>query len=137
MSGFLNIFFLLANFEFTKIANIANISQGGRTWRCSQRGSGEDAARAGALGRTGMITTPTRPVSTGAIPGVDPGITGGLAFLFPTGSFLFPTGALEVGDIPVVAGDQVEALGWTARDLFGLHKPAEKPHPSYKPPVPL
>jgi hypothetical protein len=78
-----------------------------------------------------MITTPTRPVSTGAIPGVDPGITGGLAFLFPTGSFLFPTGALEVGDIPVVAGDQVEALGWTARDLFGLDKPAEKPHPSY------
>jgi hypothetical protein len=71
-----------------------------------------------------MITTPTRPVSTGAIPGVDPGITGGLAFLFPTG-------ALEVGDIPVVAGDQVEALGWTARDLFGLDKPAEKPHPSY------
>jgi hypothetical protein len=91
MSGFLNIFFLLANFELTKIANIANISQGGRTWRCSQRGSGEDAAKAGALGRTG---------------------------------------ALEVGDIPVVAGDQVEALGWTARDLFGLDKPAEKPHPS-------
>jgi hypothetical protein len=30
--------------------------------------------------------------------GVDPGITGGLAFLFPTG-------ALEVGDIPVVAGE--------------------------------
>jgi hypothetical protein len=28
-------------------------------------------------------------------------------------------------------GDQVEALGWTARDLFGLDKPAEKPHPSY------
>src|SRR5262249_60672528 len=27
-------------------------------------------------------------------------------------------------------GDQAEALGWTARDLFGLHTP-EKPHPSY------
>jgi hypothetical protein len=30
--------------------------------------------------------------------GIDPGITGGLAFLFPTGE-------LEVGDIPVVAGE--------------------------------
>jgi hypothetical protein len=30
--------------------------------------------------------------------GVDPGITGGLAFLFPTGE-------VEVGDIPVVAGE--------------------------------
>jgi hypothetical protein len=28
-------------------------------------------------------------------------------------------------------GDQAEALGWTARDLFGLHKPPENPHPSY------
>ena len=28
-------------------------------------------------------------------------------------------------------GEQAEALGWTARDLFGLHKPPEKPHPSY------
>jgi hypothetical protein len=28
-------------------------------------------------------------------------------------------------------GDQAEALGWTARDLFGLHKPPEKPQPSY------
>jgi hypothetical protein len=28
-------------------------------------------------------------------------------------------------------GDQAEALGWTARDLFGLHRPPEKPHPSY------
>ena len=27
-------------------------------------------------------------------------------------------------------GDQAEAPGWTARDLFGLHTP-EKPHPSY------
>jgi hypothetical protein len=26
---------------------------------------------------------------------------------------------------------QAEAFGWTARDLFGLHKPPEKPHPSY------
>jgi hypothetical protein len=24
------------------------------------------------------------------------------------------------------------ALGWTARDLFGLHTPPEKPHPSYR-----
>jgi hypothetical protein len=28
-------------------------------------------------------------------------------------------------------GEQAEALGWTAKDLFGLHKPPEKPHPSY------
>jgi hypothetical protein len=28
-------------------------------------------------------------------------------------------------------GDQAEALGWTSRDLFGLHTPPAKPHPSY------
>ena len=28
-------------------------------------------------------------------------------------------------------GAQAEGFGWTARDLFGLHKPPEKPHPSY------
>jgi hypothetical protein len=28
-------------------------------------------------------------------------------------------------------GEQAEALGWTARDLFGLHKPPEQSHPSY------
>jgi hypothetical protein len=28
-------------------------------------------------------------------------------------------------------GRQAEALGWTARDLFGLHQPPAKPHPSY------
>jgi hypothetical protein len=28
-------------------------------------------------------------------------------------------------------GDQVEALGWTARDLFGLHTAPAQPHPSY------
>ena len=28
-------------------------------------------------------------------------------------------------------GGQAEALGWTARDLFGLHTPPAKPHPSY------
>jgi hypothetical protein len=28
-------------------------------------------------------------------------------------------------------GEQAEALGWTAKDLFGLHTPPEKPHPSY------
>jgi hypothetical protein len=28
-------------------------------------------------------------------------------------------------------GEQAEALGWTARDLFGLHVPPDKPHPSY------
>ena len=27
-------------------------------------------------------------------------------------------------------GEQAEALGWTAKDLFGLHTPPEKPHPS-------
>jgi hypothetical protein len=29
-------------------------------------------------------------------------------------------------------GDQAEALGWTARDLFGLHTPPEQPHTSYR-----
>ena len=29
-------------------------------------------------------------------------------------------------------GDQAEAMGWTARDLFGLHKPAETPDQSYR-----
>jgi hypothetical protein len=28
-------------------------------------------------------------------------------------------------------GQYPHALGWTARDLFGLHRPPEKPHPSY------
>jgi hypothetical protein len=28
-------------------------------------------------------------------------------------------------------GDQAAALGWTAQDLFGLHTPPERPHPSY------
>jgi len=28
-------------------------------------------------------------------------------------------------------GDQAKALGWAAKDLFGLHKPPEKPPPSY------
>ena len=28
-------------------------------------------------------------------------------------------------------GEQAEALGWTARDLFGLHQPPADPHPSY------
>jgi len=28
-------------------------------------------------------------------------------------------------------GDQAEALGWTSRDLFGLHTPPDGPHPSY------
>jgi hypothetical protein len=27
--------------------------------------------------------------------------------------------------------EQAEALGWTAKDLFGLHKPPASPHPSY------
>jgi len=29
-------------------------------------------------------------------------------------------------------GSQAEALGWTSADLFGLHQPPEKPHPSYR-----
>jgi hypothetical protein len=28
-------------------------------------------------------------------------------------------------------GEQAEALGWTTSDLFGLHKPPDRPHPSY------
>ena len=29
-------------------------------------------------------------------------------------------------------GVQAEALGWTSRDLFGLHKPPDKPGPTYR-----
>jgi hypothetical protein len=29
-------------------------------------------------------------------------------------------------------GEQAEALGWTAEDLFGLHDPPEQPGPSYR-----
>jgi hypothetical protein len=29
-------------------------------------------------------------------------------------------------------GEQAEALGWTSADLFGLHTPPDKPHPSYR-----
>jgi hypothetical protein len=29
-------------------------------------------------------------------------------------------------------GEQAPALGWTARDLFGLHKPPARPAPSYR-----
>jgi hypothetical protein len=29
-------------------------------------------------------------------------------------------------------GSQAEALGWDARSLFGLHKPPDLPHPSYR-----
>ena len=29
-------------------------------------------------------------------------------------------------------GVQADALGWTARDLFGLHKPPDSPAPSYR-----
>src|SRR5262249_23535521 len=28
-------------------------------------------------------------------------------------------------------GEQAESLGWTSADLFGLHTPPDKPHPSY------
>ncbi|OLB78055.1 MAG: hypothetical protein AUI16_04430 [Alphaproteobacteria bacterium 13_2_20CM_2_64_7] len=28
-------------------------------------------------------------------------------------------------------GEQAQALGWTSADLFGLHTPPDKPHPSY------
>jgi hypothetical protein len=29
-------------------------------------------------------------------------------------------------------GEQARSLGWTARDLFGLHSIPDKPHPSYR-----
>jgi hypothetical protein len=29
-------------------------------------------------------------------------------------------------------GAKAEILGWTARDLFGLHTPPKNPHPSYR-----
>jgi hypothetical protein len=28
-------------------------------------------------------------------------------------------------------GEQAQALGWSSADLFGLHAPPEKPHPTY------
>lgn len=28
-------------------------------------------------------------------------------------------------------GEQAESLGWTSADLFGLHTPPDRPHPSY------
>jgi hypothetical protein len=28
-------------------------------------------------------------------------------------------------------GEQAEALGWTAKDLFGLHRPPDRPRPNY------
>jgi|SRR6516164_5990587 len=37
-----------------------------------------------------------------------------------TGGASWPNGA-----------EQAEALGWTPEDLFGLHQPPDKPHPSY------
>src|SRR5262249_41657870 len=29
-------------------------------------------------------------------------------------------------------GEKAQALGWTTRDLFGLHKPPENQHPNYR-----
>jgi hypothetical protein len=29
-------------------------------------------------------------------------------------------------------GQQAGSLGWTSRDLFGLHMPPARPHPSYR-----
>jgi hypothetical protein len=29
-------------------------------------------------------------------------------------------------------GEQAQTLGWDSRDLFGLHTPPERPHPSYR-----
>ena len=34
-------------------------------------------------------------------------------------------------------GEQAEALGWTARDLFGLHTAAGEATPELQPPVPI
>src|SRR6516165_6736196 len=34
--------------------------------------------------------------------------------------------------LPGGMGSQAEALGWTTADLFGLHTPPERPHPSYR-----
>jgi hypothetical protein len=31
-----------------------------------------------------------------------------------------------------VWGEQAESLAWTSADLFGLHQPPDKPHPSYR-----
>ena len=34
-------------------------------------------------------------------------------------------------------GEQAEALGWTARDLFGLHEVPTRSHPAYQKPLRL
>src|SRR5262249_41823574 len=54
------------------------------------------------------------------------GFEGDRSRCFPQ-SGLIRTGA---GDTPY--GAQSLALGWTARDLFGLHTPPENPHLSYQ-----
>jgi Protein of unknown function (DUF3987) len=33
---------------------------------------------------------------------------------------------------PGMLGEQAEAMGWTSRDLFGLHPPPDNPAPSYR-----
>ena len=46
-----------------------------------------------------------------------------------------PTGSRPVEDgrsFLAQWGQQAAGLGWTARDLFGLHTPPDKPHPSYR-----
>jgi hypothetical protein len=45
-------------------------------------------------------------------------------------SFRSPAGRLP-STILARWGEQAEALGWTAKDLFGLHKPPASQHPSY------
>ena len=35
------------------------------------------------------------------------------------------------GAFSPAGANRAEALGWTSRDLFGLHTPPDGPHPSY------
>jgi hypothetical protein len=40
--------------------------------------------------------------------------------------------ALDARRFLATWGEQAEALGWTARELFGLHTPPERPAASYQ-----
>jgi hypothetical protein len=39
--------------------------------------------------------------------------------------------SMDARRFPASWGDEPDALGWTAGELFGLHKPPASPHPSY------
>ena len=84
------------------------------------------------LGRDSVsrLSRPPQPLSRPSIAAFSPRCTSGA----PSWSRK-AAGSSAVADADVFLwqwGEQAEALGWTARDLFGLHRPPEKPHPSYR-----